>query len=255
MGIRGNALETGTNGCNPPSAAEYAKALMPEVRRIARAMSCNRPRSISEEDLVGAGCVGLAAALSRGDLGDWQRFRAYALMHVRGAMIDELRRGDPLTRGQRKRVRALSEEMQHVPATEPVTCVRLRVVPEPGPSQHQKSDAERLLNSSKAVSLDTLDTDRLPLGTPSRFPWRCADAVELQVDAAHQWQTVCDGMALLTVREREVINLDLENNMSGGEIAAAMGVSESRVSQLRAAAVQRLRAHCAPGDREPDAQS
>jgi RNA polymerase sigma factor for flagellar operon FliA len=255
MGTRGNALETGTNGFNPPSAAECAKALMPEVRRMARAMSVNRPRSITEEDLVGAGCVGLAAALSRGDLGDWQRFRAYALMHVRGAMIDELRRGDPLTRGQRKRVRALSEEMQHVPATEPVTSVRLKVVPENGPLEHQKSETERLLNSSKAVSLDSLDTDRLALGTPSRFPWRCADAVELQVDAAHRWQTVCDGMERLTARERQVIDLDLKNDMSGGEIAAAIGVSESRVSQLRAAAVQRLRAHCAPPAFETDAQA
>jgi RNA polymerase sigma factor for flagellar operon FliA len=255
MNQRTNTAETATVRTNHPSAAEYAKALMPEVRRIARAMSCNRPRAISEEDLVGAGGVGLAAALSRGDLGDWQRFRAYALMHIRGAMIDELRRGDNLTRGQRKRVRELSEVMGEFPAAEPVTSVRLKLAKTTGLSEHQLSDTERLLNSSKVVSLDSLDTDRLPLGTPSRFPWRNADAVEAQLDAAGRWHTVRDGMDRLTVREREVIDLDLERGMSGGEIAAAMGVSESRVSQLRAAAVQRLRAHCAPGAFETDAQA
>jgi RNA polymerase sigma factor FliA len=253
MNQRTNAAQIRTEGPSHPSAAEYAKALMPEVRRMARAMSCNRPKSITEEDLVGAGCVGLAAALSRGDLGDWQRFRAFASVHVRGAMIDELRRGDNLTRGQRKRVRELSEAIGDLSATEPTTSVRLKLVAEKGISERQVNETERLLNSSKVVSLDSLDTDRLQLGTPSRFPWRSADAVEAQVDAAGQWRAVRDGMGRLTRREREVIDLDLENNMSGSEIAAAMGVSESRVSQLRAAAVQRLRAHCAPSGIETDA--
>jgi RNA polymerase sigma factor for flagellar operon FliA len=244
MGEPEHRVDTGTENPNPPLASEYAKALMPEVRRIARGMSYNRARSVSEEDLVGAGCVGLATALSRGDLGDWQRFRAYALIHVRGAMIDELRRADPLTRDQRKRVRKLSEAMVEASATEPATCVRLKCVAVTGLSEAQVRDTERLMNSSKVVSLDNLDTDRLPLGTPSRFPWRNADAVETKVDDAGRWQTVRDGMERLTKREREVIDLELKTNMSAVEIAAAMGVSESRVSQLRSAAIERLRAHC-----------
>jgi RNA polymerase sigma factor FliA len=253
MGQRANTAEVATEHLNHPSAAEYAKALMPEVRRIAKAMSWNRPRSISEEDLVGAGCLGLAAALSRGDLADWQRFRSYALMHARGAMIDELRRGDNLTRGQRKRVREMSEARADAPAAEPSTSVRLKFVAQTGLSEHQIRDTERLLNCSKVVSLDGLDTDRLALGTPSRFPWRCPDAVEAQLDAAGRWRNVRDGMKHLTARERAVIDLDLDSGMSGGEIAAALGVSESRVSQLRSAAVERLRAHCAPCEIETDA--
>jgi RNA polymerase sigma factor for flagellar operon FliA len=245
MNAENTARQHGAENAKGQAATDRAKALMPEVRRMAKAMSWNRARTVTEEDLVGAGCLGLATALARGDLADEMRFRAYAAKHIRGAMLDELRRGDPLTRDQRKKVRLLTKARDEL-------SQRFSIVPaSEGPSEAapreetKKRDAERLLASCKVLSLDRIDTDRTPLGTPSVFPWRCADAVETKLDAAKQWHVVQGGMICLTKREREVLELDLAPGTTPRQIAETIGVSESRVSQLRSAAVKRLREHCA----------
>src|SRR5882724_3809061 len=71
------------------------------VRRHAFRMLRRLPSHVQVEDLISAGFLGLADALHRADGSDPDKFEAYATFRIRGAMVDELRTLDPLTRDLR----------------------------------------------------------------------------------------------------------------------------------------------------------
>src|SRR4051812_22361314 len=80
---------------------------MGTVRRMAYGMARTLPKSVSLDDLIGAGMLGLADALSKYTGHDLAEFGAYVGCRVRGAMLDELRNEDPLTRPQRRFARSM----------------------------------------------------------------------------------------------------------------------------------------------------
>src|SRR5262245_116454 len=75
------------------------------ARRIALKMARRCATSISREDLIAAGMLGLTEAASRYDETSSEPFLPFAAQRIRGAILDELRRGDPLTRRARQHVR------------------------------------------------------------------------------------------------------------------------------------------------------
>src|SRR5205823_11727861 len=101
---------------------KLADRYMGMVRRHAYRLARRVPSHISVDDLIGAGSVGLADALNKFDRSGAQRFEAYSDCRIRGAMIDELRAQDPLSRdlrGLNKRVvaavRTLTAELGRTP--------------------------------------------------------------------------------------------------------------------------------------------
>lgn len=75
---------------------------VPLVRRMAHHMVARLPASVQIEDLMQAGMLGLLDALGRFEEGLGAQFETYATQRIRGAMLDELRRGDWLPRGVRQ---------------------------------------------------------------------------------------------------------------------------------------------------------
>ncbi len=218
---------------------------VPFVEAMARRMASSMPHSIDLGDLVQDGMIGLIDAANRFDEGRGIKFETFAERRVRGAMIDALRR-DAWPRGVRKVRRELErarEKLRHELGGEPSLADLAR---------HMGCDEAALSrtivrikaieSTSPLASVDPGQGASLPpVMMPPEQP-RPDRACE-QGDIARR---VRDAIKALPARERKVIGLYYYGDVTMKEIGSEIGVNESRVSQLHARAVQRLREELGP---------
>jgi RNA polymerase sigma factor for flagellar operon FliA len=213
---------------------------LPFVEALARRMAASMPHSIDLGDLVQDGMIGLIDAAHRFDESRGIKFETFAERRVRGAMIDALRR-DAWPRGirrVRRELEAAREKLRHELGSEPSLADL---------AKHMGSDETRLgrtivrINTIESTSplatVDTVDGANLPpVMVPAELP-RPDTACERGEVATR----VRDAVKALPWRERKVIGLYYYGDVTMKQIGSEIGVNESRVSQLHARAVQRLR--------------
>jgi RNA polymerase sigma factor for flagellar operon FliA len=203
-------------------------------------MAASMPNSIDIGDLVQDGVLGLIDAAHRFDDSRGIKFETFAERRVRGAMIDALRR-DAWPRGVRRQRReldaareALRRELGHEPS---MADLAARV----------GSDEKRL--SRTIVRINTIESTS-PLATgehvdESSLPPALVPSEPESPDAAYERIETRDrvraAIQSLPWRERKVIGLYYYGEVTMKQIGAEIGVNESRVSQLHARAIRRLR--------------
>src|SRR3954454_21403225 len=234
-----------------PPATNRIVAGIPFVEALARRMASTMPHSIDLGDLVQDGVIGLIDAAKRYDEGRGIKFETFAERRVRGAMIDALRR-DAWPRGVRKirrELEAARESLRRELGAEPTLADLAKRV---------GSDEARL--GRTIVRINTIEsTSPLSAGENvdgSSLPPALVPSEPQSPDRAYEEQEVRDrvraAIASLPPRERKVIGLYYYGEATMKQIGAEIGVNESRVSQLHARAVQRLRkalgAECAAED-------
>jgi RNA polymerase sigma factor for flagellar operon FliA len=203
---------------------------------MAQMLRTRLPRWVLEEDLIGAGNLGLAAALARGDVSDPIRFDAFVVQHIRGAMLDELRRNDVMTRGQRQRARRVSATAHQLSAKLNRPVEHEEVAEAAGMTQDQYWNTLEAVQSAP-VSLDWMMDVRGQVAAQSRSD----HAPDLVADVRRTWERVCCEARHLSERERMVLDLELGQGMCPLEVARKLNVTKSRVSQLRNRAITHLR--------------
>ena len=228
-----------------PNDQDRIAAGVPFVEAMARRMAATMPHSIDLGDLVQDGMIGLIDAAHRFDEGRGIKFETFAERRVRGAMIDALRR-DAWPRGVRRvrrELEAAREKLRHELGAEPSiadlakhmgsdeaslgrTIVRIRTIESTSP-----------LASSETGQKAYLPRVLMPPELPQ--PDRACE----QSDVARR---VREAIKALPPRERKVIGLYYYGDVTMKEIGSEIGVNESRVSQLHARAVQRLRQELGP---------
>jgi RNA polymerase sigma factor for flagellar operon FliA len=204
---------------------------------------------VNVEDLMGAGFVGLADALNKYDRSGPDRFEAYADCRIRGAMLDELRSYDPLSRDLRDlnnrivaAVRKLTAEFGRPPEEAeiaktldlPVAAFRDRLAK---------------LSFGGLVSLDTTGGDGLDgveVGDDSM------EAADTQLLRTERRDRLSDAVNLLPERLQKLLKLYYEQDYTLREIGDMLGVTESRACQLHAEAIVRLRAGCIAQEQEEE---
>ncbi len=213
---------------------------LPFVESLARRVAASMPHSIELGDLVQDGMIGLIDAACRFDEGRGIKFETLAERRVRGAMIDALRR-DAWPRGvrrQRRELEAAREELRRELGAEPsLADLAARV----------GSDEVRL--GRTIVRINTIEsTSPLSAGDHvdgASLPAALVPSEPQSPDKAYEEQEVRDriraAIASLPPRERRVIGLYYYGDATMKQIGVEIGVNESRVSQLHARAVQRLR--------------
>jgi len=213
---------------------------LPFVESLARRVASSMPHSIELGDLVQDGMLGLIDAAFRFDEARGIKFETFAERRVRGAMIDALRR-DAWPRGvrrQRRELEAAREELRRELGAEPsLADLAARV----------GSDETRL--GRTIVRINTIEsTSPLSAGDNvdgSMLPAALVPSEPTSPDRAYEELEVRDrvraAIASLPPRERKVIGLYYYAEATMKQIGAEIGVNESRVSQLHARAVQRLR--------------
>jgi RNA polymerase sigma factor for flagellar operon FliA len=198
------------------------------------------PHSIDVGDLVQDGVIGLIDAAHRFDEGRGIKFETFAERRIRGAMIDALRK-DAWPRGvrrQRRELEAAREELRRELGCEPSLADL---------AAKMGSDEKRLgrtivrINAIESTSPlaknDNLDESTLPAALIPSEPERPDTAYErMQTE-----ERVRAAIASLPAREQKVIGLYYYGEATMKEIGADIGVNESRVSQLHARAIRRLR--------------
>ena len=222
------------------SQQERVEAGLPFVESLARRMASTMPHSIDLGDLVQDGVLGLIDAAHRFDEARGIKFETFAERRVRGAIIDALRR-DAWPRGVRRARRELEsarEQLRRELGAEPSMADLAKRV---GTDVHQ---LERMIvrintieSTSPMANLETLDASTLP---PVLVPSEPISPDRL-FENNQTRDRVRKALALLPARERRILALYYFGESTMKEIGQQIGVNESRVSQLHARAIQRLR--------------
>src|SRR5687767_4538295 len=213
---------------------------LPFVESLARRVASSMPHSIELGDLVQDGVLGLIDAAFRFDEARGIKFETFAERRVRGAMIDALRR-DAWPRGvrrQRRQLEAAREELRRELGAEPSLADL---------AARMGSDEVRL--GRTIVRITTIEsTSPLSAGENvdgSTLPAALVPSEPTAPDRAFEEKEVRDriraAISSLPPRERRVVALYYYREATMKQIGAEIGVNESRVSQLHARAIQRLK--------------
>jgi RNA polymerase sigma factor for flagellar operon FliA len=213
---------------------------LPFVESLARRMASTMPNSIDIGDLVQDGVLGLIDAANRFDEDRGIKFETFAERRVRGAMIDALRK-DAWPRGVRRQRReldaareSLRRELGHEPS---MADLAARV----GSDEKRLSRTIVRINTIEATSpLNTgehMDESSLPTALVPSEP----ESPDVAYERCETRDRVRAAIQALPWRERKVIGLYYYGEVTMKHIGAEIGVNESRVSQLHARAIRRLR--------------
>ncbi len=213
---------------------------LPFVQAMARRMASSMPHSIDVADLVQDGMIGLIDAAHRYDESRGIKFETFAERRVRGAMIDALRR-DAWPRGvrrQRREIEAAREKLRHEHGCEPsLADLAAHLGSDEATLGRQITRISTIEATSPLASADDVETANLP---PVMVPSEPA-APDREYERHEAQDRVRAAIAALPARERKVVRMYYFGESTMREIGLEIGVNESRVSQLHARAVRRLR--------------
>jgi len=215
----------------------------PQVRLIARRIHERLPVSISLDDLVSAGVVGLISAIDRYDSGHDVKLRTYAEYKIRGSILDALRGMDWAPRQQRRRARMIQSvvaSLEQVYQRKPTeTEIAERLALPIAEYQEWLSDIRGLTVGSleeSGTENEGCDLLRYLSGTDEQWPYQIVERAALEQLLAE----AIDGIPKL---ERTVLSLYYYEEMTLREVAQVVNLHESRISQLKSQALLRLRSY------------
>lgn len=234
-------LATARAYCDP--IAERIDRFVPMVRRLAWHLQGSNGPGVEAEDLMQAGLVALTECAHRHDGGpDPDGFAAYAKMRVKGAMIDQLRRSAPLTRGAIRRRREISK-----------TELRLRGELGRDPTLRELAEAMNM----DPKDFDTMRTSSEPLHFESMdeaysdadiaFCDRSDDALTMLLTNENR-DALIRAISTLPERLQLVIKLYFVEELNLSEIGAVLGVTPPRVHQIKDQALQAIRKYMLQDD-------
>ncbi|KAB7686437.1 RNA polymerase sigma factor FliA [Plesiomonas shigelloides] len=212
---------------------------VPLVKRIACHLMGRLPPSVLLEDLVQAGMIGLLEAQQNYDASKGASFETYAGIRIRGAMLDEIRRGDWIPRSVHRNSRSITEAIENLekqlgrdPRDHEVAAYMEVSLDE---YHHMLQD----VNGGKVIGFDDLgvpeDMAFAPEARHDDLPFQGVENDNFQ-------QALADAIRSLPEREALVLSLYYDEELNLKEIGAVLGVSESRISQILSQTMHRLRA-------------
>ncbi|OAN18597.1 RNA polymerase sigma factor FliA [Photobacterium jeanii] len=228
-----------TYGRYQESPQAFVMRYSPLVKRIAHHLMGRLPPSVQVEDLIQAGMIGLLEAQQNYDPTKGASFETFAGIRIRGAMLDDIRRGDWVPRSVYKNSRRITEAISVLESELGRDPNDQEIAAHLEMSLDQYYQALNDVNCGRLVGMDDLGVTE------------DAIANEESLDENLPFQGVVDdnfrhslAEAIKTLPEREALVLSLyyDEELNLKEIGAVIGVSESRVCQIHSQAMQRLRA-------------
>lgn len=221
---------------NPINVEDYASL----VKRIAHHMMVRMPASVQVDDLIQAGMIGLLEAAQKYDGSKGASFETYAGIRIRGAIVDEMRRGDWVPRSVHRNARRVSEAISRVEARQGRDAEDSEVAAELGVDIREYHAMLRDANSSRLFSYEETFAE----DASASFSAEASEFDNPQDNMARESLKVSLSQAInqLPEREKMVLALYYDQELNLKEIGQILGVSESRVSQIHSQAASRLRA-------------
>ena len=223
---------------------------LPQVRLVARSIWGRVRFAVELDDLIGFGVIGLLNAMERFDPNRGTLLKTYAEHRIRGAILDGLRTMDWLPRSARQRERQRQESEKTNSHARYFSLRSAAPPPEPVlqavPTQRVRRPVTRIEVVFAGGSLS--DLERLAEGTGAGLPSAAGDSSpEALYERKEQRVRLAGAVDRLPRRHREIIELYYHHELSMKQIGQRMSIHESRVSQLHAAAIQRLRLYLSAG--------
>ncbi len=219
------------------------KQYQPLVRKLAHYMMAKLPASVEVDDLIQVGLIGLADALSRYEASQGVQFETFATQRIRGAMLDELRGNDWMSRGSRKSQKEIETTMRRLEHRLGRSPIESEIATEMGMSL---VDYQSLLGKVRGTQLVYLeDMSRNGEEDDSFLDRHVADseADPMNMLRDHRLrESLVAAIKSLPEREQYIMSMYYEQDMNLKEIAAVLDVTESRICQLHSQSIARLRA-------------
>ncbi|GBL04030.1 RNA polymerase sigma factor FliA [Glaciecola sp. KUL10] len=210
----------------------------PLVKRIAHHLMARLPASVLVDDLIQAGMIGLLEAAKNFDGSKGASFETFAGIRIRGAMLDEIRKGDWTPRSVHKNSRAITEAISRV---EKETGRDARDVDVAEKLEVSLKDYHQMLNevnAGKLIGIEDLGVSEDVLSSEenkgSNTPY------EEMVQGSFQ-KALARAITTLPEREAIVLSLYYDEELNLREIGEVLEVSESRVSQIHSQAMLKLK--------------
>ncbi len=220
-----------TPGVPQLQVADDVSEHLPLVWRVARQIARRLPASVNVAELVGAGTVGLIDAMSRYDLHRCDRFVAYAEIRVRGAILDQLREMDWMPRSARTKRKQLD-------ATQSALQSKLRRAPDVAEVARALGTSidgfERMRREVHQADI-VRDVDAETVADSRVGPDRALEHRELRA-------RLIAAIGALPERHQQILSLYYVDDLKLREIGELLGITESRVCQVRHDIIVRLRA-------------
>jgi len=215
----------------------------PLVRKLAHHMMAKLPPSVEVDDLIQVGLIGLSEALSRYEAAQGVQFETFATQRIRGAMLDELRENDWMSRGSRKSQKDIEIAMRRLEHHLGRSPLESEIAAEMGLSL---VDYQSLLGKVRGTQLVYLEDMSRNGEDDDTFLDRHVADVEADPLNMLRDQRLRAGLVAaikgLPEREQYIMSMYYEQDMNLKEIAAVLDVTESRVCQLHSQSIARLRA-------------
>ena len=207
------------------------------VKRIARHLSAKMPSNVQVDDLIQAGMIGLLEAAKKYDVSKGASFETFAGIRIRGAMLDEIRRGDWGPRSVYRNSRKINEFTRIIEAKLGRDAKDSEIANAMGISFSEYSTIMKDLKGCRLFSLDEVvgpDEPKVKKGDINSIP-------DLNFADERFKTALLKAIETLSEREQLVLKLYYEQELNLKEIGSQLGVSESRVSQIHSQAALRLR--------------
>ena len=209
---------------------KYISALLPRVRTLARRLKRIVP-NLDIDDLTGDGFVGLIRAVDSFDPNRGPQIDEYARRLILGAMLNGIRRMDPVSERARRIVRDGENERYTLAAA----CGN---VPSLAEMERRRPGYERALTATYRGQPLSLDAP-LPIGESLSGDW--GDDPARIVEQRLERKRLCALVAGLPPRQRQIVAMHYFNARSLRAVGRAMAISPQRASQLHISAIERLK--------------
>ncbi|MGH9623774.1 MAG: sigma-70 family RNA polymerase sigma factor [Bryobacteraceae bacterium] len=215
---------------------------LPQVTWIATRIQEKLPPSIELDDLVSAGIVGLLAAVDHYDPSHNASLKTYAEYKIRGAILDSIRGLDGIPTHKRKRLKQVQQAIGRAEQSLKRAPAEEEIAAELGLPLAEYQEWMLELQGVSLGSLDVIeDGEEVSLlkfiaGDEGESPARILERSELE-------RVISSGIAKMPENERTVLSLYYKEEMNLREIAEAMNLHVTRISQLRAQGMVRLRSY------------
>lgn len=230
--------ETAQVDVTPPNMDELVTKHAALVKRIAYHLMGRLPSCVQVDDLIQSGMIGLLEAAKNYDATQGASFETYAGIRIRGSMLDEIRKGDWAPRSLHRKVREITAAVREIEAEkardarDSEVAERLEMSLDEYYQVLQDASGHQILSFEDLPSKDSAFEDGLN--------GRIAGPFE-NVQANNIKEVLGKAIASLPERERLVMSLYYDEEMNLRETGEVLGVSESRVCQIHAQALIRLK--------------
>lgn len=209
------------------------------VKRIAYHLLARLPASVLVDDLIQSGMIGLLEASNNFDHSKGASFETFAGIRIRGAMLDEIRRGDWTPRSVHKNSRLVSDAIKELEAKLGRDVIDTEVADKLDISLNDYHHILNDVSSGKIIGIDDLGISEDALNTEQQI---ANDEPYNQIEQIVFKRALSECISTLPERENLVLSLYYDEELNLREIGQVLDVSESRVSQIHSQAMHRLKA-------------